>query len=226
MRASWDEYFMGMAVYVATRSKDRSTKIGAVLVGPNKEVRSTGYNGFARKVNDDVDSRHERPTKYFFMEHAERNAIYNAARVGTMTEGCVLYVAGRPPCADCARAIIQAGIKEVVVEALEHKSRPEIDWESNTAAAMEMLKEAGVTVRLWPKKPTPSDSEVVWIEPPDCPRCGRPLEAIKHDYGEWTCHNHKGDGKCLWYNWELTTILRARLRRKTKTRKKVKRGQA
>jgi dCMP deaminase len=147
-RETWDEYFMGMAKYIATRSKDRSTKIGAVLVGPSKEIRSTGYNDFPRKVNDDVDTRRERPAKYLFSEHAERNSIYNASRVGTPTEGCILYVSGRPPCADCARAIIQAGIKEVIVETMEHKSRPEMDWEANTKAAMEMLQEAGIVVRL------------------------------------------------------------------------------
>ena len=147
-RETWDEYFMGLARYVSTRSKDRSTKIGAVLVGPNKEVRSTSYNGFPRGVDDDVDSRHERPAKYLFTAHAEVNGITNAARVGTPTEGCILYVSGRPPCADCARAIIQAGIKEVIVETMEHKSRPEMDWEANTKAAMEMLREAGIIVRM------------------------------------------------------------------------------
>lgn len=148
MNAKWDKRFMELARHISTWSKDRTTKIGAVLVGPNKEVRSTGFNGFPRKVNDDVEERHQRPTKYFFVEHAERNIIFHAARTGVTTEGCILYVAGRPPCADCARAIVQAGIMEVVVETLEHKSRPEIDWEANTKAAMEMLQEAGVIVRV------------------------------------------------------------------------------
>lgn len=146
-RKSWDEYFMDMARLVATRSKDPSTKIGAVIVGPNKEVRSTGYNDFPRGVNDEGKGRRKRPVKYLFTEHAERNSIYNAARMGTSTDGCVIYVSKRPPCADCARAIIQAGIVEVVTESFEHRSRPEMDWEMNTSAAMQMLKEAGVKVR-------------------------------------------------------------------------------
>jgi dCMP deaminase len=148
MSAKWDKRFMSLARDIATWSKDRSTKIGAVLVGPNREIRTTGFNGFPRGVNDDVESRHQRPDKYFFTEHSERNIVYHAARNGISTEGCTIYVCGRPPCADCARAIIQSGIKEVVLETLEHKSRPEIDWERNTKAAMEMLNEAGVKVRL------------------------------------------------------------------------------
>jgi len=152
MNAKWDNRFMELARQISTWSKDRTTKIGAVLVGPNKEIRSTGFNGFPRKVNDAVESRHERPAKYFFTEHSERNIIYHAARNGIATEGCTIYVCGRPPCADCARAVIQSGIVEVVVETMEHKSRPEIDWEANTRAAIEMLEEAGVKIRTIEKE--------------------------------------------------------------------------
>jgi dCMP deaminase len=101
-----------------------------------------------RGVNDNIEERHQRPAKYFFTSHAEVNVITNSARNGVRTEGCIIYVSGRPPCADCARAIIQAGIKEVIVETMEHKSRPEMDWEANTKAAMEMLREAGIIVRM------------------------------------------------------------------------------
>ena len=96
-RETWDEYFMGLANKVRTRSKD-TTKIGAVIVGPDREIRSTGYNGFPRGVNDDVPERHERPFKYFYTPHAELNAILNAARVGTPTKDCTMYVTTRPPC--------------------------------------------------------------------------------------------------------------------------------
>jgi dCMP deaminase len=112
----WNKYFISMAELVATKSKDRSTQVGAVIVGPNHEVRSTGYNGFPRGVFDDVDYRHERPTKYEYTEHAERNAIYAAARVGTPLEDCILYLNYSPRCicSGCIRAIIQSGIKCVV----------------------------------------------------------------------------------------------------------------
>ena len=74
----WHYRFMELAKLVATWSKDTSTKTGAVIVGPDKEIRATGYNGFVRGVDDDVFERFERPTKYDFFEHAERNAVYTA----------------------------------------------------------------------------------------------------------------------------------------------------
>lgn len=109
----WDEYFMEMAHLVAKKSKDRSTKVGCVIVGPNHEVRTTGYNGFCRGINDDVEHRHDKPEKYFWAEHAERNAIYNAARNGIALEGCTAYVT-MIPCADCTRGLIQSGVKRVL----------------------------------------------------------------------------------------------------------------
>ena len=74
----WHNRFMDVAKLVATWSKDTSTKVGAVVVGPDKEIRSTGYNGLVRGVDDNIPERMERPTKYDFFEHAERNAVYNA----------------------------------------------------------------------------------------------------------------------------------------------------
>lgn len=109
----WDLKFMELASHVGSWSKDRSRKIGCVIVGPNREIRSTGYNGFPRGVYDDIDSRHQRPAKYLWTEHSERNAIYNAARCGICLEGCTLYTS-LFPCADCARGIIQSGITKVV----------------------------------------------------------------------------------------------------------------
>ena len=89
----------------------------ARIVAPNFEVRSMGYNGFPRGINDNVEARHERPEKYFWCEHSERNAIYNAARVGTALEGSIILVAAPiPPCMDCARGIIQSGITTVVIQ--------------------------------------------------------------------------------------------------------------
>lgn len=81
---------MEVAELVASWSKDPSTKTGAIVVGPDREIRATGYNGLVRGVNDDVPERLERPTKYDFFEHAERNAIYNACLTGTSLKGCVM----------------------------------------------------------------------------------------------------------------------------------------
>jgi dCMP deaminase len=111
---SWDEYYLNICEVVAARSKDPNTQVGCIIAGPAHEIRSTGYNSLPRGIRDDVPERLERPTKYLWMEHAERNAIYNAARCGTPLEGCTIYIQIMP-CMDCARAIVQAGIREVVV---------------------------------------------------------------------------------------------------------------
>ena len=112
-RPDWDQYFMTMCYLAASRSQDSSTHAGAVIVRQDNSVVSTGYNSPPRGMNID-DVPQERPHKYFYMEHGERNAIYNAAKHGTDLDGCKLYV-NFLPCADCARAIVQAGITEVIV---------------------------------------------------------------------------------------------------------------
>lgn len=141
----WDTYFMSLAHAVAAKSKDESTKVGAVIVGPDHEIRSTGYNGFCRGARDDDPARQERPLKYKFFEHAERNAIYNAARSGACTLGCTLYCPW-PPCTDCARAMVQAGIKEVVIE---HGVEDCPDrWRDDMMLAKVILLECGVSLRV------------------------------------------------------------------------------
>ena len=142
---NWNEYFMKMAEVSKTKSKDRSTQVGAVVVGDGNSVLSIGYNGFPRGVDDDVESRHERPAKYLYSEHAERNAIYSAARNGVRLLGSTMYVTcGGVPCADCSRAIIQAGISKVIV--MEGKFEGKGSWDESCAAGKEMLEEAGVVV--------------------------------------------------------------------------------
>jgi dCMP deaminase len=139
----WDQRFLDLASLVASWSKDRSRKVGAVIVGPAGEIRSTGYNGFPRNVADDVETRHQRPAKYQWTEHAERNAIYNAARHGTPLEGCVIYLPWFP-CMDCARAIVQSGIKGMV------SYKPDLEdpkFGADFKAATEMFNEVGMEVR-------------------------------------------------------------------------------
>jgi dCMP deaminase len=146
--ANWDERFMNLARHVAEWSKDRSTKVGAVIVGPSNEVRSIGYNGFPRGVDDDVPARHERPEKYLWIEHAERNAIYNAARAGISVAGCKMYLPWFP-CMDCARAIVQSGIEMLVA------IQPDVNdpkWGGDFRRAIDLLKEAGIVVK-WVDSP-------------------------------------------------------------------------
>ena len=114
---SWDEYYLDICKVVASpqQGPQHADRLRRSSV-PTHEIRSTGYNSFPRGIRDDVPERLERPAKYLWIEHAERNAICNAARAGTATEGCTIYVEIMP-CMDCARAIVQAGICEVVVSA-------------------------------------------------------------------------------------------------------------
>jgi dCMP deaminase len=135
---------MALARHVGSWSKDRSTQVGCVIVSPERAVVSTGYNGFPRGINDAVESRHERPQKYLWTEHAERNAIYNAAREGIRLRGCTLYIPWFP-CTDCARAIVQSGITSLVAipPDLSHPT-----WGEHFRVAIEMLREGQVQI-VW-----------------------------------------------------------------------------
>lgn len=135
---------MGMALLAGTWSKDRSRQVGCVIVGPNNEIRATGFNGFPRRIDDNAEERHQRPAKYLWTEHAERNAIYNAAFAGIPLQDCRIYVPWYP-CADCARGIIQSGIVALIAY--------EPDWSDDQwgvafDVTRQMLNEAGVEVRF------------------------------------------------------------------------------
>lgn len=135
---------MELAGFVAGWSKDRSRQVGCVIVAPDNSLRSIGFNGFPRGLNDDHDERHERPAKYFWTEHAERNAIYAAARNGVALAGCTMYLPWFP-CVDCARAIVQAGIVELV--SLE-PDFADTQWGEGFRISVDLLEEAGLAVRF------------------------------------------------------------------------------
>ncbi|MCY1163824.1 ComE operon protein 2 [compost metagenome] len=144
--ADWDRRFMEMATFVGSWSKDRSTKVGCVIVGPSNEVRSVGYNGFVRGMDDTDEAKHLRPAKYSWTEHAERNAIYQAAMNGIALNGCRMYLPWFP-CMDCARAIVQSGIKELIVvkpDLLDQR------WGADFTSAIEMFVATGILVRYFP----------------------------------------------------------------------------
>ena len=144
---SWAPYFLNVADVVRSKSKDPSTQVGAVIVGPNDQIISTGFNGFPREIDESIPDRWERPLKYSYVEHAERNAIYNAARHGIALQGCTMYISGlgppNVPCVDCARAVIQSGIVYIVGRSSKPASGT---WPDNLALAYDMLTEAGVRV--------------------------------------------------------------------------------
>ena len=113
---NWDEYFMGIAMLAARRSKDPNTQVGACIVSDDNIIISTGYNGMPKGCSDDVfpwdrQGENEAETKYPYVVHAELNAILNAS--GRDLRGSRIYVA-LFPCNECAKAIIQCGIKEVI----------------------------------------------------------------------------------------------------------------
>jgi len=134
---SWDEYFMGVAKLAARRSKDPNTQVGACIVSPEDIIISTGYNGMPKGCSDDTFpwDREGEETKYPYVVHAELNAILNAN--GRSLRGSRLYVA-LFPCNECAKAIIQSGVKEVVYISDKYAGTKE------NMASKRMLDAAGV----------------------------------------------------------------------------------
>lgn len=135
--------FIGLAQHISTWSKDPSTKVGCVVVGEDREIRSTGFNGFPRGINDDEERLTDREKKYPLICHAEENAIMHAARIGVSLKDSTAYVTW-PPCSRCARSLIQAGIREIVYP--ETGKIPE-RWIEDFTISDSMLNEAGVAVR-------------------------------------------------------------------------------
>jgi dCMP deaminase len=167
----WIEKIQRFVTTAETLSKDRSHGVGCVIVDQEMGIRTVAYNGFPRGVIDegkdvikwllangyttstfatekvtslmqDVEARHNRPDKYFFTEHAERNAIYACARAGTATNNCIMVIKWFP-CADCARAIIQAGIKTLVAC---HPDLNDERWGHSWAIALKMLTESKIQI--------------------------------------------------------------------------------
>ena len=143
----WDKRYLALAKEVASWSKDPSTQVGAVTVGNKKEVLSQGFNGFPRGIVDSEDRYNNRETKYKYVVHAEVNAIYNATYSGVSLDGAVLYVYGLPICSECAKGIIQVGIKKVIIE----KSKELDNWNESVALSQEMFDEAGVELVITSK---------------------------------------------------------------------------
>lgn len=150
MSEKWDHHFLMLAIENAKMSKDPSTRVGAVIVGPDREVRSMGFNGFPRGIADTHERLHDRDQKLDLVVHGEMNAVLHAARVGVSVKGCTLYLAaidksgliwGGAPCIRCTVEIIQAGIASVI--APSHKNTPE-RWMASVNKAIAILAEANV----------------------------------------------------------------------------------
>lgn len=141
---SWDEYFMGIALLSAERSKDPNTQVGACIVSDDNKILSVGYNGAPIGFDDDIDMKWERvgeplETKYLYVCHAELNAILNS---NCDLRGSKIYVA-LFPCNECAKAIIQSGIKEVIYREDKYANT------ENVIASKKMFDAAGIIYRIY-----------------------------------------------------------------------------
>lgn len=145
----WDNHFLQMALLNAKLSKDPSTKVGAIIIGEEKELISAGFNGFPRGVEDTVERLNDRETKLSIMVHAEMNAILAAAKLGIKIKKCTMYIGAISSngdiwgglCSNCAKHIIQTGISKIVT--YNFSSVPE-RWLKDLNYSKEILKESNI----------------------------------------------------------------------------------
>ena len=138
---TWGNRYRDLAKEISTWSKDPSTQVGAVIIGKDGQVLTQGYNGFPRRIRDTEERWADRERKYELVVHAEMNAIYNASLTGVSLKDATLYVYGLPICNECAKGIIQVGIKKVIA------TRPKIynsEWDKSNKLAEAIFAEAEV----------------------------------------------------------------------------------
>jgi dCMP deaminase len=136
----WDKRYLALAEQVSMWSKDPSRQIGAVAVGSKGQVLAQGYNGFPRGIPDNPSLYQDRVLKYKYVVHAEMNVIYNATYNGVSLDGSTLYVHGLPVCSDCAKGVIQVGVKRVVMPQQEIPDHWRESWDLTSL----MFDKAGV----------------------------------------------------------------------------------
>jgi dCMP deaminase len=141
----WKNYFLSIAEQVKVKSKDKNTQIGAVIVGNDNEILSTGYNSFPRGLDDTKEERQERPEKYYFMVHAEANAIVNAAKNGISINNSKIYLTCGIPCAECVKLIINSGIKQIFCKKTDDDVKGEL-WIKSKQKSLDMISECGIEV--------------------------------------------------------------------------------
>ena len=139
MNRKWKLRFLGLAEYIAQWSKDPSTKVGAVIVRPDKSIVSMGFNGFPKGVDDNIERYHNRNIKYELIVHGELNAISFANEPIT---GCVLFTWPFLPCVRCAGIIIQSGICHVIAPQLPNALKER--WEKSLTGTKNMFNEANI----------------------------------------------------------------------------------
>jgi len=144
MTDKWDKRFMNVAREISTWSKDPSTKIGAIIVNDERRILATGYNGFPKGIEDTDERLYNKEQKYTRVIHAEMNALMNALYNGVSVKDSTLYVWGLPVCSECAKNVIQAGIKRVVIPDYEVI---DLRWEKVwLTKSQPMFEEAGLQI--------------------------------------------------------------------------------
>lgn len=144
LKSHWHDRYLELAQHISKWSKDPSKQIGAIVIGSAGQVLAQGYNGFPRGIADHKSDYANREIKYTKVVHAEMNAIYNASRTGVSLEGSTMYVYGLPVCHECAKGIIQVGIKHVVMRKTYDNSKSR--WKDSCTLAEQLFKEAGVSI--------------------------------------------------------------------------------
>lgn len=147
MSSKWDKRFFNLAKEYSTWSKDPSTKVGSIAVDPtSKRILSGGYNGFPRGMDDNEERLNDRTLKYLYVVHAEKNMIYNATLSGISLNGAHIYVYGLPICSECAKGLIQVGVKKVFIQ--ESSILKSDFWHDSWKASNSMFEECGVEVEV------------------------------------------------------------------------------
>ena len=137
----WDQRYLELAKNISQWSKDPSTKVGAVTVGKQGQILSQGFNGFPRNIDDSDERLNDRPTKLKYVVHAEMNCIYNACLNGVSLKDSNLYVYGLPVCSDCAKGVIQVGVKRVF---MCYPTNVIDKWQASFEDTKKMFDEAGI----------------------------------------------------------------------------------
>ena len=145
-KVDWNVRYLELAEYISKWSKDKSRRVGAVIVDNDNRVVSFGYNGFPSGINDNIEERHDRPAKYDWTVHAEENAIVNAARsCGSGTKDTKIYL-NLFPCARCSGLIINSGVKKVICS--KSPNFHDEKYGNEFRVSYEKLQEAGVEIEI------------------------------------------------------------------------------
>lgn len=144
-RVKWSARYLRLARDIASWSRDPSRKIGAIAIGQHGQILAQGYNGFSRGIADTAERLHNREEKYKFTVHAEMNVIYNACLNGVSLNGADLYVYGLPVCSECAKGIIQVGIKRVI---MTFDETIQDTWCESFKLTQKMFSESGIVYEV------------------------------------------------------------------------------